>query len=141
MAMQAFERADANGDGKIDAADREARRDARFARLDTNSDGALSKEEFFAQHQRRGERAEGMRPGKRGERMGRRGMGHGMGMARNADADGDGAITQAEFTAAALARFDAADADNDGIVTRAERSEARKAMRERMRAQRQSGNS
>lgn len=144
MATKAFERADANGDGKIDAADREARRDARFARLDTNSDGTLSKEEFFTQHQRGGERAEGMRSGKRGERMGRRGMrgmGHGMGMARNADADGDGAITEAEFTAAMLARFDAADADNDGTVTRAERSEARKSMRERMRAQRQSGNS
>jgi Ca2+-binding EF-hand superfamily protein len=151
MATKAFERADANGDGKIDAADREARHDARFARLDINNDGMLSKEEFLASHERRaertaqgGEQADGKRPGKRGERMGHRGMrgmGHGMGMARNADSDGDGAVSQAEFADAALARFDAADADKNGTVTREERREAHKAMREQMRAQRQTDNS
>lgn len=151
MAAKAFERADANGDGKIDAADRQARQDARFARLDTDNDGMLSKEEFLASHERRaeriarrGEHAEGKHAGKRGHRMGRRGMhgmGPGMGMARNADADGDGAISQAEFAAAALARFDAADADNDGTVTREERREAHKAMREQMRTEHRAGNS
>jgi Ca2+-binding EF-hand superfamily protein len=147
MATKAFERADANGDGKIDAADRDARNDARFARLDTNNDGALSKDEFLASHERRaertaqgGEQADGKRPGKRGERMGHRGM-HGMGMARNADSDGDGAVSQVEFASAALARFDAADADKDGTVTREERREAHKAMREQMRTQRQTDNS
>ena len=57
--------------------------------------------------------------------MGRRGGGmRGMMMAR-ADADGDGTVSQAEFTSAALARFDSADANNDGTVTAEERREQR----------------
>lgn len=150
MATKAFERADANGDGQINEADRDARQDARFARLDTNGDGVLSKEEFLAPQKRRAENraTRGDRDGQRMGRMGRRGMrGAGMdrGMAANADTNGDGTISQSEFTAAALTRFDEADADNDGTVTREERRAARQAMRnsmrERMRGQRQNDNS
>ena len=46
-----------------------------------------------------------------------------------ADANKDGAISQAEFNAAALARFNQADADKDGTVTRAEHRNDREAMR------------
>ena len=56
---------------------------------------------------------------------GKRG-GHGMMMAR-ADTDGDKAVSQAEFQAAALARFDAADANKDGQVTAEERAAQREA--------------
>lgn len=146
-ATRAFERMDANDDGVLNEADRDARQDAMFARLDTNNDGSLSKEEFFAGRDRmmggkRGKMAHSgkgmgdMTVGRGGQRMGSMGMG---GMARMADTNNDGTITQAEFTAAALAHFDQADTNNDGKVTREERNEARKAMREQHRQSRQAG--
>ena len=64
--------------------------------------------------------------GQMGERMG-----GGRAALAAADADGNGAITQAEFTTAMLARFDAADADHNGTVTR----EERRAMRQQARTQ------
>jgi hypothetical protein len=138
-AAQAFERMDANSDGKLDQADRAARHKARFDRIDADSNGAISYAEFTATH---GERAErGDRAG-RGERMGRGGRGghrmdmRGGFMGGKADAGSDGAITQAEFQAAALQRFDRSDADNNGTVTAEERKAAREAMRQQRRAQR-----
>ena len=127
-----FAKMDANDDGVLDAEDREARAGQMFDRLDTNGDGMISRTEFETHHaERREQRAE--RRGEGGERMGRRGgRGHrgGMAMMRRADTDGNGAISQAEFQAAALARFDRADADNNGVVTAAEKQSARAAMRE-----------
>ena len=125
-AAAAFTRMDANGDGKVDAADREARHKAHFNRIDADGNGAVSYEEFSAQHGKRDGRRAGRGDRPEGERMGMRG-----GMRGMADADKDGTLTQAEFTAAALARFDAADADKNGTVTAAER----KAQRDQMRSQ------
>ncbi|MFD2135292.1 hypothetical protein ACFSLT_08770 [Novosphingobium resinovorum] len=48
-------------------------------------------------------------------------------MEKQADANNDGAVTQAEFIAAALKRFDAQDTNHDGKVTKEERAAARKA--------------
>ena len=139
-----FDRMDVNGDGQLDEADREVRQEERFAALDTDGNGAISQEEFAAARTERGERGEarmGRGGGHHGEgRHGKRGMRgegfHGGGamrgmMARTADADQDGSISQAEFTGALLARFDAADADNDGTLTSAERQAQREKMRER----------
>jgi len=133
-AAEAFARMDANQDGKLDAADREARKGEAFARLDTDGNGSLSEEEFNARREGRqhamrghGERG-GMRHAMRGGHDGRGGM-----MGRMADSNGDGAITQDEFTAGALARFDSADADKNGTVT----AEERRAAHEQMRSQRQ----
>lgn len=130
-----FARLDVNGDGQLSDADRDARADQQFDKMDANGDGAISREEFAAVREARAEHREDRRAARAergGERMargeGRRG-GPGMrdarGMMRAADADGNGTITQEEFTSAALARFDAADADNDGTVTREERRNAR----------------
>jgi hypothetical protein len=139
---QAFERMDANSDGKLDQADREARHKARFDRIDADNNGAISYAEFTATH---GERAKRGDSTERGERMGRRGgrgdhrmgmRGHGGFMGRMDGADSDGAITQAEFQAAALQRFDQADADGNGTVTGEERKAARETMRQQRRAQR-----
>ena len=125
-----FARMDANKDGKLDQADREARRSTRFDRLDADKNGQLSRAEFSAWPQRgAGAEAEG---GKRHRWGGRRHHG-GMMMGRMADANKDGAVTQAEFTAAALQRFDRTDANKDGQVTREERQAARQAMREQWR--------
>lgn len=138
-AATAFTRIDANGDGQLDAADRAARQKARFDRIDTDGNGAVSYEEFTAQHGKQdGQRAgRGDRPG--GHRMGMRGGMRGgamMGLRGKADANSDGTLTQAEFTAAALARFDAADADKNGTVTAAERKAQRETMRSQWRERR-----
>lgn len=131
---QTFARMDANKDGVLDQADRAAREKAAFDRIDANGDGAISPEEFAARGDQRREasqaRAEdGQRQGPRqGSRMGRRGGSGamGFGLARNADTDGDGAVTQAEFASAALARFDSVDANKDGTISREERRAQRR---------------
>jgi len=134
-AGEMFARMDANKDGKLDQADRQARMAARldetFARMDANKDGRIDKAEFVAAHQppANGQPgAMGMGPmGRDSMEMGRmRGMGHGPMMGRM-DANGDRAITRDEFIAGALKRFDAADANKDGKLTPEER---RTAMRE-----------
>lgn len=144
-ATQMFARLDANGDGKLDATDRAAKRTEMqakaFERIDTDKDGSISKAEWdqhaadrAARHGERGEKradadAPGDNPhhGKRGHRGGP-GSHHGMTMGK-ADANGDKVITQAEFQTAALARFDAADANKDGKVTPEERAAQREARR------------
>ncbi|GGD60325.1 hypothetical protein GRI62_00215 [Erythrobacter arachoides] len=115
-ATATFARMDANSDGVLNAADREARARTMFAAQDANGDGLLSFEEMQAHRtQMRSERGEN---GQRMMRRGHRGMaGMGMRGTRSADAE----LTAAQFTAAALARFDAADADDNGTVTAAER--------------------
>lgn len=152
-----FTRMDVNKDGKIDAADRAARQAQMFERIDTDKNGQLSRDEFMAHHQRGpggmrgghegmdhggGDHA-GMAKGDgKGKRWGGRGGRHGgmgggmMGMARMADTNKDGAITQAEFTAAQAAHFDRVDANEDGSITREERQAARQAMRQQWRERR-----
>jgi hypothetical protein len=142
-ATQMFAKLDANKDGKIDAADRAAQHAERqakmFASIDTDGNGSISKAEWEKhgadRAAKRGERGdkradagapgEGKRHGMRGP--GKRGGHHGMhgGMMGKADANGDKAITQAEFQTAALARFDASDANKDGQVTAEERQAQR----------------
>ena len=137
-AGEMFARMDANKDGKLDAADREARRAGRFDKVDGNKDGQISREEFAAHHAGMANHHEGSRH-EGGHRMGGHHGKHGgegrMGgmMAGMADANGDKAISQQEFTAAALRRFDAVDTNKDGTISAAERQAARGMMRERMR--------
>jgi Ca2+-binding EF-hand superfamily protein len=143
-----FARMDVNKDGKLDQADRAARRDAAFDRIDTDKNGQISRTEFATPPQRgpeagapgaRTEDREGGRHfrggwGGRGHHGGHDGRGPRGGMSRDggpglADANKDGVVTQAEFTAAATQRFDRLDANKDGQVTREERQAARQQMR------------
>lgn len=133
---KAFERMDANSDGVINEADREARLSERFAKMDADGDGVLSEAEFAAAHeQRRAERQERRetrgerRGGRQAMRGGRGGRGGPQAMLKRADANGDGQVTQAEMQAAALARFDRMDTNGDGTITRDERRAAMQAMR------------
>ena len=140
-----FAKFDANKDGKLDQSDREAHhqemRGKMFEMLDTNKNGSISQQEFMAG---RGPGREGMRghggPGMEGRRgghdgsgmgmnHGRHGGGHGMMMMQKADTNNDGAVSQAEFLAAANKRFDMADANKDGNVTKEERDAAREKMK------------
>jgi len=130
-----FARLDANHDGQIDQADRAMREKARFDRVDADHDGQLSYAEFSAMHaQRDGARAG--RGERGGQRMALRRGGRGA-MIRLADADNDGAITKAEFHAAALTRFDRLDVDRDGIVTPDEAKTARDSRRQQWQARRE----
>lgn len=79
----------------------------RFAGMDANHDGVVTKEELTAQiAERMGETP----PAERVDRM--------FGML---DTDGDGKATAAEADAAAAARFTTLDADHDGTLTPEER--------------------
>ncbi len=137
---KAFDRLDANHDGKLDQGDRGERLRARFDRVDANRDGSVSYAEFTAAHVGRDD---GPPRGDHARRSGAHRMAlHGgpgarRGMSRLADADKDGAITKAEFQAAALGRFDRLDADKDGAVTREEVKAARDSMRQRWQARRE----
>ena len=150
-----FQKMDANSDGQLNEADREARHAAHFAELDADSNGAISREEFAARRAKDGERMRGSgrdqaqrsadgegrmsRDGKRGQR-GKGGHGGGMRMAQMADTNKDGTVTRAEFDSAVAGHFRQMDSDGDGSVTAAERKAARDAMREQMKQARASGN-
>lgn len=122
-----FARLDANKDGKLDQADRQAMRATRLSRrfdaLDTNKDGKLDRAEFTAPRP-------APQPGAAGSGMG--GMGMGMGGAGRAhrlarmDGNADRAVSREEFVAGVLKRFDAADANKDGKLTPEERAAARR---------------
>ena len=141
-ATEMFARMDANKDGKLDAADHEARRNAMFDRMDTNNDGQISRQEFAAGGDRgrpsaeqAGDRSDGKQ--RMGHRAGRGWGGHGGArgdMMQMADTNKDNAISQAEFSAAALKHFDSADANKDGQVTEEERQAAFKAKRDQARS-------
>lgn len=151
QATEVFAKMDVNKDGKIDAADRTQmraqREQARFTALDANKDGQISQAEWNQASANREAKAQERRaqmtakratagqdeakPKARGERRGKRaGFHHGMG--RMGGRDGAQSVTQAEFVAKALERFDRLDADKDGNVTAAERQ----AFRETQRAER-----
>ena len=118
-----------------------------FDKLDGNKDGAISREEFAAARPGPGSADGDHGPGMGAPDGGERRMGHserhggmgrghggmmgamGMHMLGMADANKDGAVTQAEFTTALLAHFDKADTNKDGTVTREEHRAARAAMR------------
>jgi len=147
-AAEQFSKMDVNGDGQLSEADREAKRRERFDASDTDGNGQLSDAEVTAARQAKETQHAGRRAGRneqRGEAGARHGKGggkhgamgrHTMGrMMQQTDTDQSGTISEAEFTAAALARFDSADANNDGTVTAEERQAKRAAMRGQMRGQ------
>lgn len=160
-----FTRMDVNKDGKLDQADRTQRfqqmREAQFTKLDTDKNGSISKAEFMAERAPQahrgprsdrpaadaangeGREARGWRGHRGGEARfgghhgGPRGPMHRGMMAPGADANKDGAVTQAEFVSSALQRFDAQDTNKDGQITKEERQasrEARNAERQAKRA-------
>jgi len=144
-----FKKADANSDGVVTKAEAEAaheamkakmaerraeRREQHFEMLDTDKNGQLSKEEFTAPRERKGDEAKG-RDGHGGKHWGHRGMRghHAMGMRgawfERADANKDGQVTLAEASARPLEMFDKMDANKDGTISAEEHQAARAAMR------------
>lgn len=122
---------DANSDGRVTRAEFLKQAETRFARLDVNRDGTLTREEARAGHRMGGKRGPGAAgrygavaqdgtppaPGMGGQRMG--GGRRGGGMMR-LDTDGDGRVTRAEFDAQSGAMFARMDTNRDGTVDKAE---------------------
>jgi Ca2+-binding EF-hand superfamily protein len=100
---------DSNSDGVLTRAELDAGRDAMFARLDGDNNGALTREELHAER------------GERGHRGGRGHHGGGMHMLTSADANNDGNITRDEFLARPIEHFDRLDANDDGVISADER--------------------
>ncbi len=118
-----------------------------FDRIDTNHDGNISRDEFAAPRgksdsghdhsaaQAAPEHGQGEAMGHRmGGDRGRRGHGMmAMMLLRDADTNGDKAVTRPELTAAALKHFDAADANKDGKLTPEEKQAAMRTHMQQMR--------
>lgn len=136
-----FAKMDANADGMLNEADKAAKVAKRFAAMDADKNGALTEAEFVAAHEARADKREDRREKRKGRggpegKMGRHGGRHGGGMKMmaRADTNGDKAISQAEFRAAAEARFAKADANNDGTISADERKAGRGKWRDRQAA-------
>ncbi len=136
---------DANNDGTLNEADKAAMVAKHFATMDADKNGSLSQAEFIAAHEARAEKREDRREkrmgrggpeGERGGKMGRHGGRHGGGMKMlaMADTNGDKAVSQAEFRAAAEARFAKADTNSDGTISADERKAGRGKWRDRQAA-------
>ncbi len=156
-----FKKLDTNGDGFVTKEEAEAartkmraefaekrqeRRGERFAMLDKDKNGSLSKEEYMAPPPRGDGKGPDGADGKRGRdghgpgmhRGGRGGRHHGgpgmMGfgggkMFERADANKDGKVSLAEAQAGPLAMFDKIDTNKDGTISPQEHEAARDAMR------------
>jgi Ca2+-binding EF-hand superfamily protein len=102
-----FEKADANGDGKIQKAEADKLAEARFAKGDTNKDGVITKQEAQkASETARAERSKHMQA-----RLDK--------MFERADKNKNGKVEKSESRLPAE-RFDKIDANKDGSLTKAE---------------------
>ena len=106
-----LERADANGDGVITAAEFTDARAKMFARLDRNSDGYLTKDDTPRLTLRRSDN---------GQRM--------QDMMLMLDKDGDGRISRDEFVNSPSLLFRRADTNHDGVVDQTELAAFKAAM-------------
>lgn len=97
-----FDRADADGDGKVTRAEYVTAREAQFGRMDRNGDGVVSKADF-------------PRAAKRPAAQGRLDQ-----FIAEADVNRDGAVSKDELSQASVPVFDRADTNHDGTIDQAE---------------------
>ncbi len=123
---------DTNRDGVVSPEERAAaiqarraeRAGDRFAKLDADGDGSISRAEFDAGHAARPDRAP--RAERAGDREGRRGGAH---HAMHGQGRERGPVVIAEASAKLGERFDKMDADRDGVISADERRAAMSAQR------------
>ncbi|WP_417231553.1 EF-hand domain-containing protein [Brevundimonas sp.] len=142
--VQRLTASDTNRDGTVTVEERQVamqarraeRMNARFGRLDADSNGSISRSEFDAAHAARGD---GARHGARGDRSrGHRGGQHANragDMAQRGGRHGAerGPVVIADAQARAAETFARLDTDNDGYLSADERRAGRQHMREQRR--------
>lgn len=114
-------RSSASADNGLSRAEFIQRAETRFAHLDVDKDGSLTRDELRVGHRRGHGRFR--RPaalGQDGAPMGRPGPGAPRDGGAPVDADGDGRISRAEFIARSAERFARIDPNGDGIVDQSE---------------------
>jgi Ca2+-binding EF-hand superfamily protein len=94
-----FDKLDANGDGKISAAEFDAGKQKRFQEMDTNADGKITSAELNAAKGAQGSATEKV---------------------DKWDSNGDGALSVDEWSSGSKEKFDAWDTDGDGSLSRSE---------------------
>ena len=99
---------DVDGNGKVDAAEFERFRRARFAETDSNRDGTLSRDEYIGEFARRLKHAEGTTNERQMKQADVR-----FGVL---DKDKDGKMTWDEYAASGERLFKRADRNGDGVV-------------------------
>jgi Ca2+-binding EF-hand superfamily protein len=109
-----FSRRDADRDGGLSLAEAPKKIGPHFAHVDADRNGRLSPQELQA--------ARTMLRGERGPKSVKADR-------PRVDANGDGAVSRAEFDAQLRVRFARMDADRDGFITRAERKAVRQQRR------------
>ncbi|MBZ9887376.1 signal transduction protein [Mesorhizobium sp. M7A.F.Ca.US.006.04.2.1] len=111
-----LQRIDTNGDGAISKDEMTAARERLFRKLDRNGDGVIDEKEMESARQAIKDRAEvaQARLGSRWRRM---------------DANGDGKVSEQEF-ASSMPLFDLADRDGDGKLSADEIASVRKLIAE-----------
>lgn len=112
---QMLEEFDSDSDGAVSTTEFTTRTQERFAALDANGDAQVTTAELVAYFE--------------GEQLPLQALRR----FNNADADGDGTVTQSEFETAAAELFARLDQDTDGSVTPDEARDGRQAMREEAR--------
>jgi hypothetical protein len=106
--LSTFDNADANKDGVVSRAEYADARNARFAQLDRNHDGAIAKDDFGRLAKFRPQVADRLAA-----------------LIARADTDHDGLVSKAEWAAAPIPVFDRIDANGDGKVDKTELAKGR----------------
>jgi EF hand len=107
---------DANRDGRVDRAEYDALREARFKAADADGDGVLTEDEYVAEYtgRLRSQYADASRPL---DEMFERQLKQAVVRFSVIDRDRDGALTVEENQAVALRTFEEHDTDKDGVVS------------------------
>ena len=106
-----FEMLDADGDGRLSAAEAAEWRETVFLTMDADGDEQLTREEYMAI-----QLGQGADPDERGPRYEEKQIEKDAAFTQM-DADGDGFVTRKQFLEAGKEDFMNADADGDGYVT------------------------
>ncbi len=128
---QALARIDTNGDGFISREENRAGAEAAFARMDTNGNGTIDADERRGPQARAGQREQGKKMGRHGGGARQGGIAAMMG-----DSNRDGTITRAEYDSQSAERFAMFDANKDGRIDPTEIKARRDQMVARMQQRR-----